>query len=133
MEAVMAACANRWAMMGATMVAVFVAGTMPRVVQAQAPASAPVAMPEETVNLTMEQKHVIKEIIIKDMKTPAAPDAAQVDAKPGDASPQGVALQPMPVEVAAKVPQVRTHSYFVAGDKVVIVDPKDHKVSTVVE
>jgi hypothetical protein len=47
--------------------------------------------------------------------------------------PSGVALQPMPVEVSAKVPQVRTHSYFVTGDKIVIVDPKDNKISTVVE
>src|ERR1700681_3985751 len=98
MEALMAARAKRWAMIGATIMSVAVAGAMPRVAQAQAPSSAPVSMPEEAVNLTMEQKHVIKEIIIKDMKTPATPQAAQVVAKPGDASPHGVALQPMPVE-----------------------------------
>jgi hypothetical protein len=47
--------------------------------------------------------------------------------------PAGVTLQPLPVEVSAKVPQVRTHSYFVEQDKVVIVDPKDNKIAAVVE
>jgi hypothetical protein len=105
---------------------------LPSVAPAQAPTSSPIPMPAETVNLTMEQKHVIKEIIIKDLKTPATASAPE-NSKPGDVVPNGIALQPLPVEVAAKVPQVRTHSFFIAGDKVVIVDPKDNKVSTVVE
>ena len=40
-------------------------------VEAQVPATAPsspVVKAQETVNLTMEQKHIIKEIIIKDIK-----------------------------------------------------------------
>jgi len=38
-------------------------------VEAQVPSTAPVVKPAETVNLTMEQKHIIKEIILKDLKT----------------------------------------------------------------
>jgi hypothetical protein len=108
---------------------------LPAVAPAQAPSNSPVPMPSETVNLTMEQRHIIKEIIIKDMKTPATPAqaAAKVTAKPGEVVPSGVALQPMPVEVSAKVPQVRTHSFFVEDDKVIIVDPKDNKIAIVVE
>ena len=108
---------------------------LPSVALAQAPSNSPVPMPSETVNLTMEQRHIIKEIIIKDMKTPATPAqaAAKVTTKPGEVVPSGVALQPMPVEVSAKVPQVRTHSFFVEDDKVIIVDPKDNKIAIVVE
>jgi len=108
---------------------------LPALAPAQAPSNSPVPMPSETVNLTMEQRHIVKEIIIKDMKTPTTPAqaAAKVTTKPGEVVPSGVALQPMPVEVSAKVPQVRTHSFFVEDDKVIIVDPKDNKIAIVVE
>jgi hypothetical protein len=103
----------------------------PAAAQTQAPSSTPLPAPAETVNLTMEQRHVIKEIILKSLKVPA--QNAHVAPKPGQVVPAGVTLQPLPVEVAAKVPQVRTHSYFVEEDKVVIVDPKDNKIAAVVE
>ena len=121
-----------------TAIAIFAAlacAALPAVAPAQAPSNSPVPMPSETVNLTMEQRHIVKEIIIKDMKTPTTPAqaAAKVTTKPGEVVPSGVALQPMPVEVSAKVPQVRTHSFFVEDDKVIIVDPKDNKIAIVVE
>jgi len=105
-------------------------------VEAQVPAtvpSSPVVKAQETVNLTMEQKHIIKEIIIKDMKIAEAADQAKVPTQVGEAVPAGIPLQPMPVEVSAKVPQVRTHSFFVEDDKVIIVDPKDNKIAALIE
>jgi hypothetical protein len=103
-------------------------------VPAPAPSTAPAAKPQETVNLTMEQKHIIKEIIIKDLKTAGSQDqAARVPTKIGEVVPAGIALQPIPVEVAAKVPQIKTHSFIVKDDKVVIVDTKDNKVAALVE
>ena len=98
---------------------------------AQVPSNNPVPPPNHPVNLTMEQRHVIREIIVKDMKTP--PQAANVAANVGNVVPTGIPLQPMPVEVAAKVPQLRTHSFFVRDDKVIVVDPKDNKIAAVVE
>jgi membrane-bound ClpP family serine protease len=88
----------------------------------------------ETVNLTMEDRHVIKEIILKDLKiSPPQDQIAKVPTKVGEVVPQGIPLQPMPVEVSAKVPQVKSHSFLVKDDKVVIVDPKDNKVAALVE
>ena len=108
--------------------------TLAMPVEAQIPTSAPPVKPQETVNLTMEQKHIIKEIIIKDLKTGGSQDqAARVPTKIGDVVPAGIALQPIPVEVAAKVPQIKTHSFIVKDDKVVIVDTKDNKVAALVE
>lgn len=98
---------------------------------AQAPAKSPAPAAETTVNLTMEQRHVIKEIIVKDMKI--APQATEAPAKIGDAVPSGVTPAPIPVEVANKVPQLKTHSYFVKDDTVIIVDPKNNKVAERVE
>ena len=82
----------------------------------------------------MEQRHVIREIIIKDMKTTAPQDqAAKVPTKVGDTVPSGIPLQPIPVEVSAKVPQLKSHSFLVKHDKVVIIDPKDNKVAALIE
>jgi hypothetical protein len=101
-------------------------------VQAQAPLNAPLpSVAGETVNLTMEQRHIIKEIVVKELKATQQPVA--VAPKPGQAAPEGVVLQPVPVEVSAKVPQVRTHSYFVKDDEVVIVDPKNNKIAAVIK
>jgi hypothetical protein len=84
----------------------------------------------KSVNLTMEQRHTIKEII-KDMKVENA--SGNAPSNIGDVVPEGVKLQPVPVEVSAKVPQVKSHSFFVKDGRVVLVDPKDNKVSDVVE
>jgi hypothetical protein len=101
---------------------------------ARAQSNPQVVKPQETVNLTMEQRHIIKEIILKDLKvTPPADHAAQVPTKVGDVVPSGIPLQPMPVEVSAKVPQLKSHSFLVKDDKVVVIDPKDNKVAALIE
>jgi hypothetical protein len=81
------------------------------------------------LNLTLEQKHVIKEVI-KDMKVePAATSARSI----GDAIASDIALQPMPSDVGRKVPQVRTHRFLYTAERILIIDPKDNKVAEVVE
>jgi len=56
-----------------------------------------------------------------------------VPTKVGDTVPTGIPLQPIPVEVSAKVPQLKSHSFLIKDDKVVIIDPKDNKVAALVE
>jgi hypothetical protein len=103
-------------------------------VEAQVPAPNQVEKTADSVNLTMEQRHIIKEIIIKDLKIePPQDQAAKVPTKVGAVVPSGIPLQPMPVEVSAKIPQLKTHSFLVKDDKVIIVDPKDNKVAALVE
>ena len=103
-------------------------------VDAQVPSTAPAITQSETVNLTMEQRHVIKEIILKDLKvTEPADQAAKVPTKVGDKVPAGLVLQPMPVEVSAKIPQIKAHSFLVKDDKVVIIDPKDNTVAALID
>jgi len=111
--------------------------TLSMPVVAQIPSTsgtAPSAHAAETVNLTMEQRHIIKELIVKDMKiAPPQDQVAKVSAVVGEVVPSGIPLQPMPVEVAAKVPQVKSHSFLVKDDKVLIIDPKDNKIAALVE
>jgi hypothetical protein len=100
-------------------------------VEAQMPTQNQVEKGHDTVNLTMEQRHIIKEIIIKDLQT--APQAASAPLSVGATVPSGIPLQPIPVEVSAKIPQLKAHSFLVKDDKVIIVDPKDNKVAALVE
>jgi hypothetical protein len=39
----------------------------------------------------------------------------------------------MPARVAEKVPQVKSHEFFVQNDKIALVDPKNHKIVEVIE
>ena len=86
--------------------------------------------PTPTVKLTAEQDHIIKEIVLKDFNFPKA---AAADFKVGDAAPGDVQLQNFPETVASKVSSVKAHKFFLSGDKIVVVDPKDNKVADVIE
>jgi hypothetical protein len=90
-----------------------------------APALAPTVPVQPKINLTLEQRHVIKEII-KDLNISPAPP--NVETTLGATVPATINLNPMPPVVAEKVPQVKSHLFFVEGGKVVIVDPKENKI-----
>jgi hypothetical protein len=87
-----------------------------------------VLAPASKLNLTLEQRHTIKEFV-KDMKA----DAADVQATIGEPIPPGITPRPMPSDVGQKVPQVKTHRFFLTAQQIVIVDPKDNKVADVIK
>jgi hypothetical protein len=87
-----------------------------------------VLAPTPKLNLTLEQRHTIKEFV-KDMKA----DAADVQAAIGEPIPPGINPRPMPSDVGQKVPQVKTHRFFLTAQQIVIVDPKDNKVADVIK
>src|SRR5207302_10193975 len=82
------------------------------------------------LNLSLEQRFTIREII-KDKKAECA--AVEARAAVGDPVPQGGTTQPMPSDVAQKVPQVKAHRYFLTAQDIVIVDPKDNRVAEVIK
>jgi hypothetical protein len=83
-----------------------------------------------TVNLTLEQRHVIRELV-KELKVEAANEDLKVAA--GDEIPGKVALQPVPPLIGQKVPSIKSHRLYVTQRQVVIVDPQDQKVVDVIE
>jgi hypothetical protein len=86
-------------------------------------------LPVQRLNLTLEQRHTIREFI-KDVKDQAStPD---VKAVVGEPIPAEITPAPMPAVVGQKVPQVKAHRFFVAGQQIVIVDPKDNNVAEVI-
>src|SRR3981189_3376476 len=96
----------------------------------QVPGDPPV-ITKRTVNLNEEDRHTIREIVLKDRKVQKAPENAKVAI--GEAVPQGVNLQPMPDDVTRKVPQIKNNTFFVKGDEIVIVEPKENTVAEIVK
>ena len=84
-----------------------------------------------TVKLTEQDRHTIREIIFGDTKFEKAPDNIKVAI--GEAVPQSVHQQPMPADVTRKVPQIKNNTFFVKGDEIVIVEPKDNTVADIVK
>ena len=81
--------------------------------------------------MTAEQEFIIREIVLKDLNVPKAkPDAPETI---GDAVPENIELHPIPPEVAAKVPQVKSHEFFVKDDKIILVSPSDRRIADVIQ
>jgi Protein of unknown function (DUF1236) len=97
---------------------------------AQLPGDSPV-ITKRTVNLNEEDRHTIREIVLKDRKVQKAPESTK--AAIGEAVPQGVNLQPIPDEVTRKVPQLKNNTFFVKGEEIIIVEPKDNTVAEIVK
>ena len=97
---------------------------------AQLPTDPPV-ITKRTVNLNEEDRHTIREIVLKDRKVQKTPESTKVAI--GEAVPKGVNLQPMPDDVTRKVPQLKNNTFFVMGEEVVIVEPKDNTVAEIVK
>ncbi len=102
----------------------------PSTTVAQAQKDAPLVSSERTINLTEENRYIIREIVLKDPSVPKEPGPR---AAIGDALPAGTATQPFPADVAQKIPALRSHRFFVTDDEVVIVDPKSNKVADIVK
>jgi hypothetical protein len=100
------------------------------IAQGPAPKDEPLVSSARTINLTEENRYLIREIVLKDPKVPKQSGAHAVI---GDPAPAGIATQPFPDEVSEKVPALRSHRFFVADGAVVVVDPKSNKVADIVK
>ena len=100
-------------------------------VNAYAQSNAPPAVaPAPRLTLTAEQEYIIREIVFKDsnvQKETAAPDSI------GDVVPDSVKLYPLPPEVTQKVPQARSHMFFVKADEIILVSSSDRRVADVIK
>jgi hypothetical protein len=99
--------------------------------QAPAPGTEPMISSQRTINLTQEDRHTIKEIVLKDLNVQKEADS--VKAAIGDPAPTGVTTHEFPALLANKIPALKTHTYFVKGDEVVVVDGKAGKIADIVK
>jgi hypothetical protein len=83
-----------------------------------------------SINLTAEQRHIIKEIILKE-QTVAKADAS-VPSSVGAVLPANVITHSFPPDLAERVPQVKSHVYIVKDNEVIVVNPQDRTVQEVI-
>jgi hypothetical protein len=103
----------------------------PIVSGAQTPPGQDMPLATRSVKLTSEQHHIIKEIVLKDLKVKSV--AGDVKVEVGEPVADSVSLQPFPAVVSDKVPEVKSHSFFVKGDQVVIVETQSKRVADVIK
>ena len=113
----------------ATTVIVFCVWAVQVKAQTNTPAIEPIS---RTINLTAEQEYIIREIVLTDLKVPKAkPDAPETI---GDKVPENIELYPIPPGVAEKVPQVKSHTFFVTdNDTIILVSPSDRVIAEVIK
>jgi hypothetical protein len=117
-----------------TIAAVLVAPIFACAVTAQAqgtpPPTTPAVTPPPRLKLTAEQEYIIREIVFKDIsvqKENSAPETV------GDSVPENIKLYPLPPEVIQKVPQARSHMFFIKDDEIVIVSSSDRRIADVIK
>jgi hypothetical protein len=97
-------------------------------VEGQSNSEPAVAPAPRTVNLTAEQRFIIKEIVLKDLNVPKARAGAPESI--GDPVPLNVELQTP--ELARKVPEAKSHQFYVTADAIVLVSRSDRKIADVI-
>jgi hypothetical protein len=78
----------------------------------------------------VEQRFIIKEIV-KDLNVPKAQAGAPESI--GDSMPPNVELHDMTPELAEKVPEAKSHKFYVTADAIVLVSPTDRTVADVIK
>jgi len=99
-------------------------------VKGQSSTKSVIAPPSRTINLTAEQRFMIKEIVLKDLNVPKAPGAPEPIGVP---VPPSVELHDMTPTLAEKVPQAKAHKFYLTAHAIVLVSASDHKVADVIK
>jgi hypothetical protein len=84
------------------------------------------------LSLTPEDREFVKRIIVDEMKI-APPASAKRTIAVGETIPNGIPLQPIPVEVSARIPALLPLSFIVQDGAVLIVDPRSHRIADKIE
>jgi hypothetical protein len=90
-----------------------------------------IAPPSRTINLTAAQSFIIKEIVLKDLNVPKA--QAGAPELIGVPVPSSVELHDMTPALAEKVPQAKSHKFYLTTHAIVIVSASDRKVADVIK
>jgi hypothetical protein len=83
-----------------------------------------------TVKITLEQRHIIRELV-RELKV--NPSKEDLKVGEGDEVPGSVELQPVPPLIGQKVPQIKAHRLYVTARQILLVDPQDKRVVEVIE
>jgi len=87
--------------------------------------------PTPTINLTAEQRYVLKENLLKDPNVKKVP--ADTSIAVGSTVSATILVQPLPSAVREKVSQIQSHGFFVKGDAVILVNTQNNTIEAVIE
>jgi Protein of unknown function (DUF1236) len=90
----------------------------------------PAVAPAPRLSLTAEQEYIIREIVFKDSNVQRENFAPETI---GDVVPENIKLYPLPPDVTQKVPQARSHMFFVKDDEIILVSSSDRRVADVIK
>ena len=99
------------------------------------PEEAPISS-QRTINLSEEQRHIIREAIFADRpQSDRQPNESgdKAAANIGDVIPPGVETHDFPELVSTKIPALKSHVYLIRAGQIVVVDAKDRKIADVVK
>ena len=74
---------------------------------------------------------MIKEIVLKDLNVPKAPAGAPKSI--GDPVPSSVELHDIAPTLAEKVPQAKSHKFYLTAHVIVLVSVSDRKVADIIK
>ena len=89
---------------------------------AQAPPANDEVIPLRSINLSAQQDYIIKENL-KDMHIEQVSRTNEI--RIGDKVPPNIELHAFPPLVVEKVPQVKTHKFFITENQIVVVNPQN--------
>jgi hypothetical protein len=85
---------------------------------------------ETTVNLNTEQRTRIRETVLKESNAPRV-GSVNFSVSVGTVVPTSVRIVRLPAPIVEIYPAWRDYDYFVVGDEIVVVDPRDHRIVAV--
>jgi len=85
---------------------------------------------ETTVNLNTEQRTRIRETVLKESNAPRVA-SVNFSVSVGTVVPTSVRVVRLPAPIVEIYPAWRDYEYFVVGDEIVVVDPRDHRIVAV--
>lgn len=100
-----------------------------RLVQSQTPGE-PVIV-KRSINLTEQDRHTIREIVLKDSKV--TPDTNKAKVEIGDTAPKDITTYEFPELATDKIPALKSQRYFIHDGAIVIVSSNDGKVADIVK
>jgi hypothetical protein len=92
----------------------------------------PAISSRRTINLTEQDRHTIREIVLKDTHVSKAP--ANVTATIGDPAPADVVSYEFPPQISGKITALQSHRFFVTvDDEIFVVDSKAGRIADIVK
>jgi hypothetical protein len=90
------------------------------------------ALAQDSKVLTIEPGHnkLIQEYVVTEHVRPLT---ITIPLELGATVPDGLQLEPVPLGMVARVPEVRNYEYFTAGGKVVFVEPYTRRIVQIVQ